>query len=84
MSDIKTRHEYPPIPDRRFDWCAWHDGEEELGHYGWGRTEWEAVTDLHRIDDERADWQLLDACKSGTCGCPQGRCELDEQSEFEP
>ena len=29
MSKIITRNVYPPIPDRRFDWCAYHDGDEE-------------------------------------------------------
>lgn len=41
-----TSHVFPPIPDRRSDWCAYPDGEEENGRYGWGRTEDEAVADL--------------------------------------
>lgn len=28
---IKTEHVYPPIPDRQFDWCAWHDGKLQKG-----------------------------------------------------
>jgi len=55
MRKIITVNTYPPIPDRRFDWCAYRDGEEEHGHYGWGRTEAEALEDLRRMDDERAD-----------------------------
>ena len=51
---IITVHEYPPIPIRDFDWCAYHDGEEESGHYGWGRTERDAIEDLKRLDEERA------------------------------
>lgn len=43
---IVTSHIYPPIPDRRFDWCAYFDGEEEKGGYGYGRTEQEAIDDL--------------------------------------
>lgn len=43
---VKTSNVYPPIPTRKFDWCAWWDGEEELGEYGWGETRDEAVTDL--------------------------------------
>ena len=43
---IVTWNAYPPIPDRRFDWAAYFDGEEEAGHYGWGRTEAEAIADL--------------------------------------
>lgn len=43
---IKTSHVYPPIPLRQFDWCAFIDGEEERGEYGWGRTEQEAIDDF--------------------------------------
>lgn len=43
---IVTSHVYPPIPIRSWDWCAYPDGEEELGHYGWGATEAEAVEEL--------------------------------------
>jgi hypothetical protein len=50
---IITRHIYPPIPLRQFDWCAYHDGEEETGHYGYGATEAEALEDLKRLDQER-------------------------------
>ena len=44
---IRTSHVYPPIPDRRFDWQAWYDGEEdEQMDSGWGATEAEAIKDL--------------------------------------
>jgi hypothetical protein len=46
MPVIVTSHDRPPIPDRRFDWCAYRDGREEDGPYGWGRTEAEAIADL--------------------------------------
>lgn len=36
----------PPIPDRRWDWCAYRKGEEESGNYGWGRTAQEAVNEM--------------------------------------
>lgn len=51
---IVTVHEYPPIPDRSNDWCAFYDGEEERGNYGWGRTEADAISDLvvNCTDDE--------------------------------
>jgi len=53
---IITRHIYPPISDRRWDWCAYHDGDEELPHlYGWGSTKEEAVADLAQIDEEIVD-----------------------------
>lgn len=43
---IVTSHVYPPIPMRRFDWCAHREGEEERGHYGWGPTREAAIADL--------------------------------------
>lgn len=52
---IKTVHVYPPISDRRWDWTAYHDGEEETCHAGWGSTEQEALDDLDRLDQERAE-----------------------------
>jgi hypothetical protein len=52
---IVTTHVYPPIPCRKHDWCAYPAGEEEDGHYGWGRTEDEAVGELIEMlrDNER-------------------------------
>lgn len=55
MTRIITHHVYPPIPTRQFDWTAFHDGEEESGHAGWGATEAEAIEDLRRLDEERAE-----------------------------
>lgn len=52
---IVTGNIYPPIPDSRFDWCAYRDGEEEKGGYGYGATEAEAIADLlsnEEMDDE--------------------------------
>lgn len=43
---IVTSHVYPPIPIRSHDWCAYVDGREEDGRYGWGTTEAEAIQDL--------------------------------------
>lgn len=43
---IVTSHVRPPIPIRQFDWCAFYDGEEEEGNYGYGATEQEAIRDL--------------------------------------
>jgi len=65
---IITRHVHPPIPaDMGFDWCAFHDGDEEQGNYGWGCTEAEALADLARLDQERAEYEedmLRDASNS--------------------
>ncbi len=43
---IHIHYEYPPIPDRRWDWVAYFDGEEECGLRGWGKTKEEAVLNL--------------------------------------
>jgi hypothetical protein len=49
---IKTSFVYPPIGTRQFDWCAYEDGEEEAGNYGWGKTEAEAIEDLKELLEE--------------------------------
>lgn len=48
---IVTSFVYPPIPVRQFDWCAYRDGEEEAGGYGYGATEAEAIADL-KLNEE--------------------------------
>jgi len=52
---IITVHDFPPIPDRRLDWCAYFEGCEEDMQYGHGRDEQEAVDDLleNYVDIER-------------------------------
>lgn len=54
---IKTTHQFPPIPIRAMDWCAYYDGEEESCQYGYGHTEREAVADLieNYPPDERGE-----------------------------
>lgn len=43
---IRTSHDFPPIPDRSFDWSAVTDNYD-LGHpIGHGATEAEAIADL--------------------------------------
>lgn len=49
---IVTSFVYPPIPIRTSDWCAYRDGLEEAGNYGWGRTEQEAIADLLLIEED--------------------------------
>jgi len=45
-----TTNVFPPIPDRRFDWCATRDNDEPNDNgamfQGYGRTEQEAIDDL--------------------------------------
>jgi hypothetical protein len=47
---IVTSFVYPPIPTRNSDWCAYIDGTEESGRYGWGATEQEAIEDLMEME----------------------------------
>jgi hypothetical protein len=55
-SKIIVVNEYPPIPIRDFDWCAYHDGDEECPwRHGWGATREAALADLARLDDEAAE-----------------------------
>lgn len=44
---ILTSFRKPPIPNELgFDWCAYYEGWENSGYYGWGNTEQEAIIDL--------------------------------------
>lgn len=38
--------EFPPIPDRRYDYCVYVDGEEERRHYGYGDAPAAAIRDF--------------------------------------
>jgi hypothetical protein len=51
---IRTWHEYPPIPDRRFDYGAVDDDSYDMGApIGWGATKDEAIADLfEQLEDE--------------------------------
>ena len=44
--NVVVAHEYPPIPVRTMDFCAYVDGDEELGNYGWGATPSDALREL--------------------------------------
>ena len=50
---------HSPLPYRSHDWCAYPDGEEEAGCYGYGATEEEAIIDFVQnwaeFHDERLD-----------------------------
>ena len=58
MRTIVTYCVCPPIPDRRFDWAAYYDGDEEAGRYGYGATEEEAIADFIENHQEDCDLRL--------------------------
>ena len=43
---VITSSDFPPIPDRRFDWSAYQDGWEPGLPLGRGATREEAIADL--------------------------------------
>lgn len=52
---IVTSHEFPPIPDRRWDWSAVRDGYEPGEPIGRGATEAAAIADLLEQEQEREE-----------------------------
>lgn len=50
---IRTSHVRPPIPTTAYDWCAYRDGCEEAGVYGYGATEEAAIADLLAWEDDQ-------------------------------
>ena len=46
MNKIITSYDYPPIPDRKYDWSAIRESYDEGDLIGYGRTEQEAINDL--------------------------------------
>lgn len=52
-------------PMRHFDFCAWVDGQEEAGEYGYGATETEALDALGEILVEHVDDAIFDLAASG-------------------
>lgn len=55
--NIRVSHVFPPIPDRRFDWCAYYEGEEEKGNYGEGSTPYMAILDLINNHNPTEYWE---------------------------
>jgi hypothetical protein len=53
LAKIITSHDFPPIPDRRFDWSAYLDGYEPGAPLGRGPTEESAIADLLEQLEER-------------------------------
>jgi hypothetical protein len=59
---IIVNYTFPPIPTRNFDWCAFREGHEEAGNYGWGPTAPDAIADLIEIEaSEEAEAEQADA-----------------------
>lgn len=60
-SKVVTTNIFPPIPDRRFDWCAYFDDDEPNDNgsmmQGFGVTEEEAIEDLLRLLEEKSEWK---------------------------
>jgi hypothetical protein len=52
MKTIIITYILPPIPDRSHDWCAYFDGQEEEGPYGYGPTAYEALDSLFQYFEE--------------------------------
>lgn len=61
MLKLIISHEYPPIPNRRFDYGVFIEGDEEHGFLGFGSTPTEAVQEaLASQPDlfEENDWTV--------------------------
>ncbi len=52
---VRLEYVHPPIPVRDKDWCAYPDGEEETGPYGYGASICEALRDLADELEARED-----------------------------
>ena len=52
---IVTHCHCPPIPDRRFDYSAHFDGQEECGPIGFGPTMQDAIADLMQLAEEEGE-----------------------------
>ena len=57
MTKILTHFENPPIPDRRFDWCAFRYGCEPEEPIGYGSTPEDAIQNLHEEEERLLDMQ---------------------------
>ena len=59
---IITKHEYPPIPIRDYDWSAVRQDYEPGDPIGHGKTEQDAIEDLleaeHLIKEIRDIWDI--------------------------
>lgn len=55
MNKIITSFDYPPIPDRRFDFSATRDSYDDGDLIGYGKTEQEAIDDLQNLELEASE-----------------------------
>ncbi|WP_300396353.1 hypothetical protein [Henriciella sp.] len=61
MQKLALEYLNPPIPDRRFDWGAFIEGDEERGYLGFGGTPTEAVAEALANDPDffhEEDWTV--------------------------
>jgi hypothetical protein len=58
MRKIIASPTHSPLPVREHDFCAHYEGEEEVGNYGYGATEAEAIKDFVENCQEAHDERL--------------------------
>jgi hypothetical protein len=58
MRKIVTHSTHSPLPTRINDWCAFYEGEEEAGEYGYGATPEAAIADFIENCQEGHDERL--------------------------
>lgn len=66
----------PPVPSRQFDWCAFYEGDEEKGEYGWGVTREAAIADL--LENYGQDGSTV---TMGSVCYRQGRLTVEDYDE---
>lgn len=66
MREIVAAPTHSTLPHRGHDFCAYYDGEEEAGNYGYGATKAEAIEDFKANCQEDHDERL------GAAGDPDG------------
>lgn len=59
-SKIIITHEFPPIPDRKYDWSAFREDYEEGHLIGYGITKLEAINNLLEQEKESNNMGVID------------------------
>lgn len=57
MKKIEVEYNPPPIPNRKFDWMATWEGYDRGDPIGFGATEAEAILDLQRETEFKAQFK---------------------------